>query len=841
MKTNFLCRNALPRAWGILSKFKMLAILALLSFNVVLHGQSTETCLIGKKLERTAPNLMSDANSKFAACTDSGPASGVYNSTQDSWKHDQECSYIPCSNWSNENGYDGLPGCLKLRGPNPDNAGCTSNPNLTYDRAFINNFPIEGGKTHTISVRCKTLDDCHSPVLLIQLQGYDSGTPVSNTQKNFRFSTSEAGEWEEFSFFFQMPDEVDNMRIQIANNTIETSRDVPYADQDKGMIAYIDDVYIGLGKSFGDEPSCKTPFDGEQVKVDELGNMYVKNGTEWEWFFPFVLHGDGYRANELNDPADPSDDGWKLYSKQGFNAIITGSADYMVDDAVDAGLKVVPHLGGYYALFLNDNGTPGNYADDTGCCRRSLDYLRDRLDHINSVGIDNLLYYYIDNEVHQRWVEMVAATQEVMQWEAEITGGNRIAPIQMLNGTPGLAPKYLNDNCHVGDITGGYIKWFNNNTNQLRQLDHQNNQRMPTNIAQINGEQQVRARLYGAIAHGAKGMNFWRDFSPSNPSWTWDRDITNNVWWDEFPQLVDEIKAMEELIKQPHWTRTWGVSGCTDNNNIDCVHGDIVYGTRELDGKGYIIVANHGIETVTLTLNISGLPFSNADIKIIDPVNFPAGTIVSNGMVNSQIQITLDRDDAEVFRIEGNIPSVSECLDDLVVSGNLTGLHQATQTLTTNGTTEVLGSNSAELKAGQTVNLKPGFKAHSGSIFRAYIAPCDNASLTCTNCPSLPPFTNGVASKKGESEVQIKHYPNPSRKEVNLEFNLNTEADTELIITDVNGKTVTVISSREISRGIQMIQIPTKDWIPGVYFYQLNINEKDTGVTKQANGTLIKM
>jgi len=825
------------------------------------YSQTSETCLTGKHLERTTPNLMTDVNSKFSTCTDSDPVHGVYSSTQDSWKHHQDCSYLPCSNWSNENGYDGMPGCLKLKGPDPDNSGCPDNIGLTYDQAFIYNFPMEGGKAHTISVRCKTVDDCHSPVMVIQLQGHNSNPqdsdlanpPVANTQKNFRFSTSKAGVWEEFSFFFQMPDEVDNMRIQIANKDIETSLDVPDAEQDRGLTAYIDDVYIGLGKSFEEEPTCKTPFDGEQTKVDELGNVYVKEGSEWKWFFPFVIHGDGHRANESNDPTDPTDDGWKLYSKQGFNAIIGGAdspADatnpsYTVDAAVAADLKIVPHLGWHYARFLNVNGTPSNYGDDTGCCVRSLDDLSAKLDHIKSVGIEHLLFYLIDNEVHPRWVEMQAATQAVMDWEAnnvvDNAAYNRIAPIYMLNGTPGLAPKYLNDNCHVGDITGAYIKFFNNNTNHLRQMDHQSNQRMPVVIAQINGEQVFRARLYGAIAHGARGMDFWRDYAPSNPSWTWDGDITNKVWWDDFPQITDEIKAMEDLIKQPHWTTTWGISGCTENNGIDCVHGDIVYGTRELDGKGYIIVANHGQQATTFTLDLSSLPFANADVTLIDGVNFPAGTVIPNGMTNSQIEITLSGGDAQVYRIEGDIPSASECVDDLVVSGNLVGLYQAAQTLTSNSTTEVLINTSAELKAGQMVNLKPGFKAHNGSEFRGYIDPCDNTQATCTTCPGLPPFTSGTIPKKDESEVWITHYPNPFKEEVTLEFKLDTDAEVIITISDVSGKIIKEKSAKDLNRGIQTVSLSTENWVAGIYFYQALIKAQNTGILTRATGTVVKM
>jgi len=880
MKTFFLNESNLTRHRKVFLKFIMITAV-LLYFGFDGYSQTDETCLMGKHIPRTAPNLLDAVH-------------GQFTQAQSDWYHYEARCYnsgqYPL--WSSDAGYDGNPGCLKLTGPDTNGQGCAGSNN---DMVRLHNIPIQDDKTYTISVKCKAEDVCHSPVMLIQLQAYN---PVTGSQtypagqRNYAFSTADADVWEEFSFSFKMPPGVTKMRIQLVNYRKETA-------DDTDMVAYMDDLYLGEGVSFDDAPSCKTPFDGENVKVDELGNVYVKNDNdEWEWFFPFVIHGDGYR--KINDPIY-TENGWKRYSAQGFNAIIAGSANPTtlangsyptVDNAIDAGLKVVPHLGFYYAKKNND-GTYGAY---------TLDHLENCLNYINNNhSMNDLLAYFIDNEVYNRWEPMTATTNKVMEWESGVAGtDNRIAPIYMLNGTPGLGPKYLSYDeegekiCHVGDITSSYIS-FDDANNQiatnwrLRNLDLQHNQKMPANIAQINGNRLFRARIYGSIASGARGMDYWRDFAPghsshipncydnngnpipncpdpnnplhqnlfddatdkdgdgattgdilnnfllSNGNLRPSNDITQVEWWDDFPNLVDEIYQMKDLIQQPHWTSTWGVSSCASGSST-CDDANFVIGTRELNNAGYIIVANYGTAPVTATIMTSGLPFANATLKDF----FTDATITQ--MTNSQFQITLPYNGVGVYKIDEYIPTSSPttCLDDITVSGNLSGLYEAAQTVTTNSTTSVLPTTNARLRGGFSVKLKHGFKALYGSKFKAHIAPCAGTT-PCETCPGLPPFLNVTTPKKDESETWVKHYPNPFKAEVSFEFNLDEEADTEIIVSDVNGKTVATIPNQQMSRGIQTIQLSTKGWVSGVYFYQLNIKEQGTGITKHSNGTLIKM
>jgi len=88
-------------------------------------------------------------------------------------------------------------------------------------------------------------------------------------------------------------------------------------------------------------------------------------------------------------------------------------------------------------------------------------------------------------------------------------------------------------------------------------------------IAQINrgvGDE-MRPRIFGAIAYGARGIGFWRDSydpagMPSDPL-----RVENRDWWGDFPSISSEIDQMlaAGLIQVPHWTE-WSID--TDEDLI---------------------------------------------------------------------------------------------------------------------------------------------------------------------------------------------------------------------------------------------------------------------------------
>lgn len=897
MKIKLLYRNGLPRGAVTLSKFTMLLVAVLLGFGTTTYSQ---VCLTGKHLPRTNPNLLSDEDAQFTV------------NESNNWKHHTGGAYdVGNPLWFDSSDNQG--GCISLSGPNPTDPCCNISKAIKQDMIIWEGFELNTGGTQTISLKCKTDVVCPSPVVTIYLRGFDSNGVFIGDRSN-RLSTSKAGVWQEFSFPFRLPPGTETMDISIFISSNEDE------NNDANMIAYIDDIYIGKDISFEEPPSCKVPFDGEGVKVDELGNFYVKNDDgQWEWFFPFIMHGDNGREKQI-------------YANQGFNAIIVGSGNPATlngenpsyghaDEAIAAGLRLVPHLGFYYAK-ANDDGTYGQYDleqltpyyEEDGNGIPDEEYILRHLDaclnYINAAGQDNVLAYFVDNEVHDRWGPMTAAIDRVKSWEASITSrlqleGDRIAPIYMLNGNPGLAPKYLSqnenqdENCHYGDVTSTYIsgdgygKYPNNR--DLINLDHQHNQNMPASIAQINGTQSFRARIFGSIAAGARGMDYWRDFLPGhsdyiphcedesgspiancpnqgdhpylygdegnyldkfldiNGNLLPTNDITRTEWWDDFPSLVCKIYELQDVIEQPHWTEGWGVSSCVSSSQT-CEDADFIIGTRQLGNDRYIIVANYGLDPVTADITFSGLPFTNGEltnVSFIEGLSNPAAELTVE-LTNSRSQITLPYDGFGVYIIEGQDyeESATSCLYDIYVSGNLSGLYKAAQTITTNSDTDVLPGVNAHLKGEQIVNFKPGFKAHYGSEFRASIEPCDQQCET--SCNTLSSFTRSIGtcsvsstgaktSIEDKSAIWVRHYPNPFRDEVSLEFSLDTNAEARITISDVNGRVISQLPVTQINRGTQTLNISTRNWVSGIYFYQIQIREQNTGILSHTNGTLVKM
>ena len=169
-----------------------------------------------------------------------------------------------------------------------------------------------------------------------------------------------------------------------------------------------------------------------------------------------------------------------------------------------------------------------------------------------------------------------------------------------------------------------------------------------------------------------------------------------------------------------------------------------------------------------------------------------------------------------------------DCPIDLTIyDSDVSGDYEAANTITTDENTNVLVDVSEQLtlNAGYSVWLSPGFRAACGSTMRAHIEGCE-------------PISEKVEQSISAS---VKCYPNPFRDEVTLEFNTDVDVEAQVIISDVNGKMVTQLLAQQIHRGTQTIDISTENWIPGIYFYQVQIHEKNTGISSHSNGTLIKM
>ena len=173
----------------------------------------------------------------------------------------------------------------------------------------------------------------------------------------------------------------------------------------------------------------------------------------------------------------------------------------------------------------------------------------------------------------------------------------------------------------------------------------------------------------------------------------------------------------------------------------------------------------------------------------------------------------------------GTIPGEG-CEENLIVDANNVsqGLFEASNSIETSGAVTV--NQSLELNAGSLILLHPGFIASEGTYFHAYIDGCEPDD----------------GQKVDESAIaSVKHYPNPFKDEFTLEFNLTTDAEAQIIISDVNGRTITQLPAKQLYLGTQTVNISTENWITGIYFYRVQIREQDTHILSYANGTLVKI
>ena len=182
----------------------------------------------------------------------------------------------------------------------------------------------------------------------------------------------------------------------------------------------------------------------------------------------------------------------------------------------------------------------------------------------------------------------------------------------------------------------------------------------------------------------------------------------------------------------------------------------------------------------------------------------------------------------------GNCPA-----DLIITNADVAGqFYEVSNTIETDPTGAgvlVVPGDDLTLQAGYSVRLNFGFEAQEGSLFHAYIEDCASG------------FSEEEEEKEQRKEEQpstfasVKHYPNPFRDEITLEFELEADSDIQIIVSDVSGRKIAQTLVENQHHGVQTINLPTKDWMPGMYFYQVQINERETANLKYANGTLVKM
>ncbi len=468
-------------------------------------------------------------------------------------------------------------------------------------------FKLKTGKTYSFSVYTKA-QSWPSPNIQLAVR-YVGGDTFAWT----RWSNSKIGEWQESTLFFT-PQKKGEVIAYIY---------VPDKIDGKDNDIWIDDVYLGEGKSFENPPGKKVGFDGKMVRVDALGNIEIKKNGKFEPFFPICIYADNRRED------------FSIYKKQGFNCNMWSGIYSAVVKSKKAGLlssfDISAHVIGA--------SWEGTNSKDINVRANNLKKLIKKFekDGLN----DTILFYYYDNEMWKEWKNLKKIVNAVKSSDRN-SKNQRLHPIYMLNGNPGVARKYSNDLVNFMDLTGAYVGkgWGavgDGDVSSLEILDNSPDQNTPAVIAQLQASigKSFRPILFASIAKGAKGMGFWRDFYYKDTPDPRRIRVENTLWWNDLPNIKKEIDLMMPLIRQPHWT-TWDAK--TDDNKV-------VIGTRELNNIGYIILANLSSKQKHIKISLNNLPYTPKTVQ-----DYFTNKIVSK-INNNSFTITLKPHSSGVYKL----------------------------------------------------------------------------------------------------------------------------------------------------------------------------------------------
>lgn len=511
--------------------------------------------------------------------------------------------------------------------------GCSAVVTKPGDYVISHLIPVNPKQTYTFSYFTKSNSLPQAiPRVIVQLYSTVSGVAKWDENLVERQSVTQVNGWQEVVVIFQPKpwQTFAVFKLELEKQVVDANTPV--------SSFWISDLYLGKSISFDQPPSAKVPFDGSRVKIDELGNFSTHNAKTGVFApsFPICVYAD------MNRPGyKTATDWWSNYSKQGFNCNMWAA----YPEAVQRG-KDNKMMSGYdVASFIMP--TSPNYKNST--------FLANSISSMKTSGLlDSLLFYYWDNENAElfEWAAPSSIAQTIKAKDVDM-GGNRMHPIYQLQGNMGLSRKYntiglasgsvANGTTAISDVIGTYIHPdpLNNSITTtafptstkgwgLTALGNLQGQTQPVTFAQFNSPQysgdNFKAAVYVAIAKGARGIGYWKDCvstanSCTSVNGTAIKPIDQNLWWKDMPALASAINSQLELIRTPHWS-TWTLTKTSANDNVE-------FGTRTLNGKGYIIAGNENASNASPSFSISGLLYTPS--YVINAVTKDAIAPVING------------------------------------------------------------------------------------------------------------------------------------------------------------------------------------------------------------------
>ena len=202
---------------------------------------------------------------------------------------------------------------------------------------------------------------------------------------------------------------------------------------------------------------------------------------------------------------------------------------------------------------------------------------------------------------------------------------------------------------------------------------------------------------------------------------------------------------------------------------------------------------------------------------------------------SKELRHWLDPDDNDKTGIDGRDP----CFDNVNISNRFAmgSAHdyqpdnnviiRAGNEITTSGTVNIEAGAEYTFRAGNSIQLNPGFRVEADATFRAEIAPCSELKYSSSRTKSATlksdTLTDNKNTERTTTEVIetensiIKFYPNPINSEVTLDLILSEKEDMIIRLINSQGETVKTLENRTFKVGHHTKKYNLSDLPNGIY------------------------
>ncbi len=181
------------------------------------------------------------------------------------------------------------------------------------------------------------------------------------------------------------------------------------------------------------------------------------------------------------------------------------------------------------------------------------------------------------------------------------------------------------------------------------------------------------------------------------------------------------------------------------------------------------------------------------------------------------------------------------CDQNLTLNGNFSGTKNYKAINNITSTQNLAASSDVDYRAGKLILLKTGFKATTGSKFRAYNAQFCTSTTSTPSVPAPPGglrtavvsniskeyefiFNDEFLANKVTQEVagvKLTCYPNPFQYQTTFEYKLEVASSVLLELFDMNGRWIQQLDHGVRNAGTHQLVFQTKDLNPGMYYTKL--------------------